>query len=194
MTTPYTAGQFVWCKFPYRENPTQPGPEVHVGYIAAVDKRDPKNPVLSVVYTTSSPGRIARNEDRPGYIAIDEKTARGMNQKPFMIEANQIALLPSDRRFFPELGLPGNGIVSRAPKSLHKTIIDEMRAAIKRRYAYLDILGPKVRRNQTKPLSDEPADPVKQKIQSLKGSTVQKSDETGPTGKPILTLRPGGPS
>lgn len=194
MTTPYTAGQFVWCKFPYRENPTQPGPEVHVGYIAAVDKRDPQNPVLSVVYTTSSPGRIARNEDRPGYIAIDEKTARGMNQKPFMIEANQIALLPSDRRFFPELGLPGNGVVSRAPKSLSQQIIAEMKAAVARRDAYLDIYGPKRGAKPAATASDGPTVERKRKFRIQEGATAQKTDEIAPSGRPILAMRPGGPS
>lgn len=143
MSAPYKTGQFVWCNFPYRENPTEPGPVTRVGYVFSVDsKTDPANPAIGVLYTTTSQARMNRKEGEPGFIHVDHNAARRLNQSAFMIEASQVAFLPANQAFFPELKLPSHGIISTAPDALKREINGEMAHILRSSPKSFDISGP----------------------------------------------------
>lgn len=181
MTTPYGFGKFVRFKFPYRENPNQPGPETKIGLVVGVDKTDPRNPIVQVAYTTSSGPAINREKNDPGNIHVDDKEARGMNQIEFMINTRRIAYVPSDSRFFPELGQPGSGIIGTAPKQLRQRINAEM-AKTKHLGMKVDVTGPKAPSANGNEMgaAQNAAKPV---------TVVRNKPRTGKDGRPIMTMR-----
>ncbi|MEO0392712.1 MAG: hypothetical protein AAF213_05640 [Pseudomonadota bacterium] len=181
MTTPYGFGKFVRVRFPYREDPTQPGPDTKVGLVVGVDKSDPKNPIVKVAYTTTSGPAINREKDKPGNIFVDDKTARGMNQVEFMINTRRIAYVPSDKRFFPELGQPGSGIIANAPRQLRERINAEMDKA-KALGIKLDETGPKVASANANDANAAQGKPKPVKV-------AREKHVVGRDGRPVLSLR-----
>jgi hypothetical protein len=130
--SPYKKGDFVWCNFPYREAPANPGPMAHVGYVQSVDSTtDPANPTMLVAYTTTSSSQMRDGEGQTGCIHITGKAAKGLGQNDFMLDMRRLAFLPARQSFFPELGTSRmNGVIGRASSNLQKHIEETLKAAV----------------------------------------------------------------
>lgn len=135
MTSPYRAGQFVWCLFPTREQPLSPGPKLRIGYVLDVSA----SMMTAVLYTSTA--RWPADRLPLGVIRIDEKQAQRLGQKPFAIDVRCAAFLPITTDFFPHLMDADRGVQGEAPAGLErkiKTVLTEMQ----RRQVPIDLRGP----------------------------------------------------
>lgn len=141
MSLPYLPRQFVWCRFPFSENPKQPGPDNHIGYILDFAQRQDKiNLTIVTLYTTSKilePGAPVP----VGLIPISADMAQKMNQVPFVLNAKRVAFIPGDKRFFPYMDEPDHGIVYRASITFDDRVRQEI-AKVMKRPEFLEYLGP----------------------------------------------------
>jgi hypothetical protein len=122
MVPPYRSRQFVWCQFPYMEEPLRPGPKERIGYVADI-RQIAGNPHFTVMslYTTSV--RWApRMRLPPGVIPVEPAVAATMNQKGFVMDVRKIAFIPLTPGFFPRLAEPGKGIVHTASERFHQLV------------------------------------------------------------------------
>jgi len=140
---PYIPGQFVWCLFPFSEEPGEPGLKEHIGYIADIRRKQASQMTMMMLYTTSRQW----NPDVPqplGILPVNQDQARTMGQdKPFVVDARRIAFLPVTPSFFPRLMKPGNGIAGVAPKSFQQNVQNVL-AELVRRPDLIQITGPKL--------------------------------------------------
>lgn len=148
--------QFVWCQFPYAEEPLRPGPKEHVGYIADI-RRIEGNTHLTVMslYTTTTPWRPGTPLPL-GIIPVEPSMARKMNQKGFVMDARRIAFIPVNTMFFPRLATPDRGIVHTASQRFHALVQDTL-LQLTRRPELVVKLGPDAReppRRRRKPDAD----------------------------------------
>jgi hypothetical protein len=55
MEPPFKPRQFVWCQFPYMEQPLRPGPKEHVGYVADIRQiNGSAHLTVMSIYTTTT--------------------------------------------------------------------------------------------------------------------------------------------
>lgn len=140
MRPPYYAGEFVWCRFPFSENPMEPGDSSNIGYVFAVTERGGQYYVVAAIYTTSQPWP-SEVPKPPGVISITEKQAKGLNQKAFVVDGRRVAFMPATEDFFPYVTRSDRGVQAVAPVGLRKKIAAEM-ARLVNRPDLMDVLGP----------------------------------------------------
>jgi hypothetical protein len=145
MEPPFRPRQFVWCRFPYMEDPLRPGPGMHIGYVADVRRIDGNAhfTVMSIYTTTTAwePGV----ELPQGVIPVDPTLARMMNQKGFVMDARRVAFIPVNRAFFPRLDDEDRGIVHTASERWHRLVQNTL-MTLARRPELVVRLGPDVPR------------------------------------------------
>jgi hypothetical protein len=132
---PIAEGAFVKTLFPTTERPRQPG-LLHIGYCLAVVR-----PLVLVAYTTSQPWP----DGAPiplGVRIFDASEATRLNQRPFVLRLDRIAKLPMTRAWFPDMHLPGQGVVAMAPRPLCDELLATMDALLRLRRERLTTLGP----------------------------------------------------
>jgi len=132
---PYRAGQFVWCRFPTREQPLSPGPKLRIGYVLDV------SPSMMTAMLYTSTVRWADDRLPLGVIQIGERQAQKLGQKAFAIDVRCAAFLPITIEFFPHLMHADRGVQGEAPAGLDrkiKAVLTEMR----RRRVPIDLRGP----------------------------------------------------
>lgn len=118
MTSHYLVGQFVWCQFPNREQPDQPGPKTRVGYVYAVASTGVG--AAAMLYTTTA--RWPGSNIPLGVIPVEERQASAMGQRPFAIDARTVAILPVTAEYFPYLAETGHGVQGHAPPKLVRRV------------------------------------------------------------------------
>jgi len=134
-----SAGHFVWCAIPERENPARPGPE-HVAYVLRLTGDAEGNQSVIAAYTTSKPWVGALP---PGVFQIGRDTAATMGQaRAFVIDARRLAIVPLTAQWFPRLDQPRTGILGRAPKALRRQIEAAAIELLRRRPETVERLGP----------------------------------------------------
>jgi hypothetical protein len=138
VSRPYRAGHFVWCRFPQREQPHKPGSKVRIGYVA-ITRQAVSGTVVALLYTTTKP--LAPPLPL-GVIPIDERQARALGQKPFLIDARSVAVLPVTEEYFPHLARVDRGVQGEASAGLARKI-KAMLADLHRRGVVIEVRGPK---------------------------------------------------
>src|SRR6185312_16578417 len=101
-------GAFVRVKFPTREKPRQPG-LVHIGYVLGGTDTE-----VMVAYTTSQswPATVPLPA---GARLFDHDEAQRLNQsRAFMLRLDVLAKVPMTEAWFPDLALPGQGVIAVA--------------------------------------------------------------------------------
>ena len=165
MQKTFSPRQFVWCQFPYSEEPLRPGPDEHVGYVADIRKID-GNAHLTVMslYTTTTKWEPGMRLPL-GVIPVDPGLAAKMNQKGFVMDARRVAFIPVKNEFFPRLKDPDKGIVHTASLKFH-TLVENTLMELARRPELVVRLGPDVpgmaRRPSRTPRDEDsgPSDPT----------------------------------
>ena len=138
MSLPYLAGQFVWCRFPNREQPDRPGPKSRVGYVYAVTPSG--QGAAAMLYTTTVPWS---DPNLPlGVIPVDSRHAATLGQKPFTIDARTAAVLPVTAEYFPHLAHADHGIRGQAPIQLVRRIEAALKD-LRDRGVVVEVRGPK---------------------------------------------------
>lgn len=132
MEPPFKPRQFVWCQFPFMEEPLRPGPEEHVGYVADIRRID-GNAHLTVmsIYTTTTPWEPGVKLPL-GIIPVEPTMAEKMNQRGFVMDARKIAFIPVNRAFFPRLADPDKGIIFTAAERWHQLVQNTLMKLAKR--------------------------------------------------------------
>ena len=102
-TALYKPGNMVWCNFPYDDAPNAPAKERHAClYMGTVKLRNGETR-LQMVYTTSQAQQRA-DTDQHYHIRVGAADAKAAgDQRPFVVCAEKVALLPATREFFPNL-------------------------------------------------------------------------------------------
>jgi hypothetical protein len=132
MAPPFRPRQFVWCQFPYSEQPLRPGPKEHVGYVADIRQiRGNAHLTVMSLYTTTAPWEPG-SPLPPGIIPVEPAVAEKMKQKGFVIDVRKIAFIPVTAAFFPRLAEPQKGIVHTASKRFHQLVEDSLMLLAKR--------------------------------------------------------------
>lgn len=143
MTLPYRPGQFVWCRFPAAERPASPGPKLRIGYVQDV-QRVGRGVLVATLYTTTA--RWPADTPLPlGIIPIAGQQAEKVAQRPFVIDARCIALLPIVADFFPQLADADHGVKGQAPVGLARRVTAVL-AEMQRRQVTIEVRGPGRRR------------------------------------------------
>lgn len=157
MEPPFSPRQFVWCQFPYMEEPLRPGPEEHIGYIADI-RQISGNPHFTVmsIYTTTTPWEPEVKLPF-GVLPIQSAMAQKMNQKGFVLDARRVAFIPVSRDFFPRLDAPEKGIVHTASRGFHH-LVENTLVQLARRPELVVKLGPDapgIARSRLKPTEEQ---------------------------------------
>ena len=134
---PIPVGAFIWCRFPLRERPSEPGPEDHLHLVYVQDQTQD---LVLTIYTTSVLGDL-QSPTPIGVIRVLADEAKALGQKPFVLDARRIALLPLTVDWFPALSNPQRGIVTIAPASFQKQVTQAAYAAASRA-VHIELLGP----------------------------------------------------
>lgn len=111
-------GAFVWCRFPLQEAPREPGPEDHLHLVYVADVTTSK---VLTIYTTS----VLWDPAVPtpiGVIIVKAQQAAALGQKPFVLDARRIALLPVTTEWFPDLESKNHGVLMVADKVFQKEV------------------------------------------------------------------------
>ena len=139
--SPFRRGDFVWCAFPQRETPFQPGPR-HVGYVARVlGAPSPIGLVALVAYTTSQPWSSATRP--PGVFPFNRQDAATFGQaRPFVLDLRRLALMPVESAWFPWMDRAGSGIQGRASAYWQQRFNQTVEDFITRRPEIIERLGP----------------------------------------------------
>ncbi len=116
---PFRPRQFVWCRFPYSEQPLRPGPTEHIGYVADIGTiAGHLHLTVMALYTTTAP--LQPGIKLPlGVIPVERAVAKTMNQSGFVMDARRVAFMPVTPAFFPRLRQPDKGIVHTASRRFH---------------------------------------------------------------------------
>jgi len=124
--------QFVWCQFPYLEEPLRPGPKEHVAYVADVRQiRGKAHLTVMAIYTTTSPWQEGVKLPL-GIIPIESEIARRMKQKSFVMDARKIAFIPVNSAFFPRMATPDKGVIHTASRRFHEHVQNTLMQLAKR--------------------------------------------------------------
>jgi hypothetical protein len=132
MEPPFRLRQFVWCQFPFMEEPLRPGPEEHVSYVADI-RHIAGNAHLTVmsIYTTTTPWELGVKLPL-GIIPVEPTMAQKMNQKGFVMDARKVAFIPVNQAFFPRLAEPDKGIIFTAAERWHQLVQNTLMKLAKR--------------------------------------------------------------
>lgn len=132
MDLPFRPRQFVWCQFPFMEEPLRPGPVEHVGYVADIRRID-GNPHVTVmsIYTTTTPWQPGARLPL-GVIPVEPGMAEKINQKGFVMDARKIAFIPVNLAFFPRLTESDKGIIHTAAERFHQHVQNTLMKLAKR--------------------------------------------------------------
>lgn len=141
---PFQEGDFVWCAFPERENPAQPGP-LHIGYTVIVSGAAlPTSPPPSafIAYTTSQPW--PPGTPLPiGVLAFNQAEASRYGQsRAFVMDLRRVAFLPVTPAWFPHLDKSGHGVQGRAPKADQRRFRRMAEDLVARHAELVERLGP----------------------------------------------------
>jgi hypothetical protein len=132
MEPPFKPRQFVWCQFPYMEQPLRPGPKEHVGYVADIRQiNGSAHLTVMSIYTTTAQWEPGARLPL-GVILVEPAMAQKMNQKGFVMDVRKVAFIPVNLAFFPRLGEPGKGIVHTASQHFHQLVQNTLMQLAKR--------------------------------------------------------------
>ena len=122
ITSPYRAGDFVWCAFPEHENPARPGP-LHIVYIlTASDPGVGSEGRVLAAYTTTRPWSGGAAQPL-GVFRFDRQQAAALGQRrAFVLDARRLAYVDMARSWFPHLDRPDRGILGHAPRVTRQSI------------------------------------------------------------------------
>jgi hypothetical protein len=132
---PLRAGDFVWTKFPYEDDPDNPGPVRHAACVIAVF--NPRTAQVATMVPVSSRGLVVGvytssqvekfGDTLPiGIIQVPALRAGQVgDQPPFFIDVRKRAFIPFTRQFFPEIDAPKHGLIGSADQGLLKQIIKQ---------------------------------------------------------------------
>jgi hypothetical protein len=138
---PFEPRQFVWCRFPFFEDPLRPGPQEHIAYIVDLREiREHAHLTVMSLYTTTRPWQPGVKLPL-GVLPVEPALARTMKQKAFVIDARKIAFLPLTPDFFPRLDRPDKGIVHTASERFH-TLVRNILMELAKRPDLVVPLGP----------------------------------------------------
>jgi hypothetical protein len=108
-------GGLVRVKFPTREQPRQPG-LLRIGYVLGGTATE-----VMQAYTTSQPWP-ATVPLPAGARPFDREEAARLNQsRAFILRLDVLAKLPVTEAWFPDLALPGHGVIAVAPARLRES-------------------------------------------------------------------------
>ena len=128
-------GAFVRVKFPTREKPRQPG-LLHIGYVLGGTATE-----VMVAYTTSQPWP-ATVPLPAGARLFDRGEAESLNQsRAFMLRLDILAKVPVTEAWFPDLALPGQGVIAVAPARLRDELIGVATNLVRRRRSLIQMRG-----------------------------------------------------
>jgi hypothetical protein len=128
-------GAFVKTLFPTSEHPRQPG-LLHICYCLGVAP-----PIALVAYTSSRPWPAATPVPE-GVRIFGPAEAASLNQRPFVLYLARIAKLPLSTAWFPEIDLPGQGVIATAPIRLRDQLLQATIDLARRRREIVRELGP----------------------------------------------------
>ncbi|MCA3421160.1 MAG: hypothetical protein INF34_03580 [Roseomonas sp.] len=114
----------------------------HIAYVLATDS-NPKVPMLLLAYTSSGPWRGATGRLPLGVIEFDDAAARAVGQKPFHIDLRCLAQVPLAKRWFPDLGQTGYGIMGTAGARLRERIDVMLSDLVTRNRDLIEMRGPR---------------------------------------------------
>lgn len=138
---PFARGQFIWCRFPFREAPLRPGPVEHIAYVADIRQlRGKLHLTVMSIYTTTVPWAPGVPLP-PGVIPVDTAMAAKMGQRGFVMDCRRIALVPLVETFFPRLRQPDRGVVHSATPGFQKLVLNTL-ATLAKRPDLVVALGP----------------------------------------------------
>ncbi len=137
---PFQDGDFVWCAFPERENPTRPGP-LRLGYALAVSGTTGA-PSALIGYTTSQ--KWPPDVTPPlGVFPFDQEAAANFGQaRAFVMDLRRVAFVPVTQAWFPRLDQPGHGIHGHAPKGPQRRFRQAATDLLTRHGEIVQRLGP----------------------------------------------------
>ncbi len=128
-------GAFVRVKFPTREKPRQPG-LLHICYVLGGSATE-----IMVAYTTSQPWPPTVPLPA-GTRLFDREEAAGLNQsRAFMLRLDVLAKLPVTGAWFPDLALPGQGVIAVASVRLQDELTDLTTNLVRRRRSLIQMRG-----------------------------------------------------
>jgi hypothetical protein len=128
-------GAFVRVKFPTSEKPRQPG-LLHIGYVLGGTAAE-----VMVAYTTSQPWP-ATVPLPAGARLFDREEAERLNQsRAFMLRLDVLAKLPLTEAWFPDLTLPGQGVIAVAPARPRDELTDLATNLVRRRRSLIQMRG-----------------------------------------------------
>jgi hypothetical protein len=127
MTGPFEPGDFVWTNFPIENAPGHPGPGRHAGLVMAtfaprdaqqLSSRQASEHGMVVAVYTSSQVRTFGDNLPTGVISVPVDRQRRVATAPPSFDVRRRAFMPISKEYFPELDVPGFGIVGPADKGL----------------------------------------------------------------------------
>jgi hypothetical protein len=114
----------------------------HIAYVLATDSK-PKVPMLLLAYTSSGPWRGATVRLPLGVMEFEDAAARAVGQKPFHIDLRCLAQVPLAKRWFPDLGQIGFGIIGTAGARLRERIDVMLNYLVTRNRDLIEMRGPR---------------------------------------------------
>jgi hypothetical protein len=138
----FAEGTFVWTNFPFGppDRPNVPGPVRHIAYVLA-SRGDGPLVQLLLAYTSSGAWRGAAPRAPIGVIEFDKTAARALNQRPFHIDLRCLARVPLTVEWFPDLALPGRGVVAVAATRVRDRILRAAEVLASRSPRLIEIRG-----------------------------------------------------
>ena len=140
---PFQEGAFVWCAFPERENPAQPGP-LHIGYSLAVSGVALTSPPPSALMAYTTTRQWPPDTPLPlGVLAFDHAQASIYGQfRAFVMDLRRVAFPPMTTTWFPQLDQPGSGVKGHAPKEDQRRFRRTAEDLARRHGELVERLGP----------------------------------------------------
>ena len=137
-------GSFVWTLFPFGppDPPDRPGPVRHIAFVLAIDTK-PTTPQLLLAYTSSGAWRGSADAVPQGVINFSKAEAKAVGQKPFHMDLRCLAQVPLAKRWFPDLGQTGVGIIGTAGARLRERIDVMLSDLVTRNRDLIEMRGPR---------------------------------------------------
>jgi hypothetical protein len=146
------AGDFVWTRFPYENDPDNPGPVRHAACVIAVF--NPRTARIATTAPVSSRGLVvgvytsSQVEKFGGSLPIGVihvptiRAGQAGDQPSFFIDVRKRAFIPFTRQFFPQIDSSGHGLIGSADKGLLKQIIKQYQLVNDRHSDLIVNVGP----------------------------------------------------